>query len=396
MTGEVAVPWHRPMSGRGPRRGPPCLDPARAVRRPLLRRRRGGRGQHAAPRPHRRARRRPGRLRDGVLRDLVGLGELLVVRQRLRHRRRQLPAAHLRGDDGRPRPRGRRARGGRDAARLRADRGRLPDHAGRDDPALAPRGPRASRGPGHRPALRRGGRGDPGPLGPAPGPLRPRHHELGQLHRVGRPRDAGTVLGRAPLVHPLAPAPHGRALRAVHHHRPGRGHPGDDAGHLQLHRRARARGAAGAPDRRRPAPGVLHVVDLLQAPDGRLPASRHLVRVRLRPRLRLRLGGGRRRLPGGAGRRRRAPRPHREPQRRAAARDRRVGLPAGDRRDPQPGRPVLATAVPALLVVAVIWVVALVGLAPGTSVLLVGLAVAGSLADHVRRTNRVAAAGVSA
>jgi hypothetical protein len=56
----------------------------------------------------------------------------------------------------------------------------------------------------------------------------------------------------------------------------------------------------------------------------------------------------------------------------------------------------LATAVPALLVVAVIWVVALVGLAPGTSVLLVGLAVAGSLADHVRRTNRVAAAGVSA
>jgi low temperature requirement protein LtrA len=60
------------------------------------------------------------------------------------------------------------------------------------------------------------------------------------------------------------------------------------------------------------------------------------------------------------------------------------------------GDRVLATAVPALLVVAVIWVVALVGLAPGTSVLLVGLAVAGSLADHVRRTNRVAAAGVSA
>ena len=48
----------------------------------------------------------------------------------------------------------------------------------------------------------------------------------------------------------------------------------------------------------------------------------------------------------------------------------------------------LRNALPALLVVALLWVVALLGLAPGTSVLLVGLALAASLADHVRRTNR--------
>jgi low temperature requirement protein LtrA len=45
---------------------------------------------------------------------------------------------------------------------------------------------------------------------------------------------------------------------------------------------------------------------------------------------------------------------------------------------------------PAVIVVVVLWLIALLGLAPGTSVLLVGLALAVSLADHVRRTNRVA------
>jgi low temperature requirement protein LtrA len=48
------------------------------------------------------------------------------------------------------------------------------------------------------------------------------------------------------------------------------------------------------------------------------------------------------------------------------------------------------TTLPALLVVAVLWVIGLLGLAPGTSVLLVGLALAVSLADHVRRANRTA------
>ena len=42
-----------------------------------------------------------------------------------------------------------------DGPRLLADRGRLPDHAGRHDPALAPGGPRASRGAAHRAAVRR-------------------------------------------------------------------------------------------------------------------------------------------------------------------------------------------------------------------------------------------------
>jgi hypothetical protein len=52
----------------------------------------------------------------------------------------------------------------------------------------------------------------------------------------------------------------------------------------------------------------------------------------------------------------------------------------GDRR--------LSTVVPAITVVLAMWVIALLGLAPGTSVLLVGVAVAMSLADYVRRTNR--------
>jgi low temperature requirement protein LtrA len=50
----------------------------------------------------------------------------------------------------------------------------------------------------------------------------------------------------------------------------------------------------------------------------------------------------------------------------------------------------LGNALPALVVVAVLWVVVLLGLDPGTSVLLVGLALAMSLAEHVRRTNRAA------
>jgi low temperature requirement protein LtrA len=52
----------------------------------------------------------------------------------------------------------------------------------------------------------------------------------------------------------------------------------------------------------------------------------------------------------------------------------------GDRR--------LSTVVPAITVVLAMWVIALLGLDPGTSVLLVGVAVAMSLADYVRRTNR--------
>ena len=49
-----------------------------------------------------------------------------------------------------------------------------------------------------------------------------------------------------------------------------------------------------------------------------------------------------------------------------------------------------STLVPALVVVAALWVIALVGLEAGTSVLLIGLALAISLADFVRRSNRAA------
>ena len=46
--------------------------------------------------------------------------------------------------------------------------------------------------------------------------------------------------------------------------------------------------------------------------------------------------------------------------------------------------------VPVLAIIAVIWVVAVLGLAPGTSVLLIGLAIAAGVGDHVRRSNQVA------
>ena len=39
------------------------------------------------------------------------------------------------------------------------------------------------------------------------------------------------------------------------------------------------------------------------------------------------------------------------------------------------------------------WVIGLLGLDAGTSVMLIGLALAVSLADHVRRTNRAALVG---
>lgn len=48
----------------------------------------------------------------------------------------------------------------------------------------------------------------------------------------------------------------------------------------------------------------------------------------------------------------------------------------------------LAGTVPVIAVLVVMWVVVLLSLEPGTSVLLLGLAIAASLADHVRRANR--------
>jgi Bacterial low temperature requirement A protein (LtrA) len=50
----------------------------------------------------------------------------------------------------------------------------------------------------------------------------------------------------------------------------------------------------------------------------------------------------------------------------------------------------LATAAPAIVVVVLMWVVALLGLDAGTSVLVLGAVVSLSVADHVRRTSRAA------
>ena len=50
----------------------------------------------------------------------------------------------------------------------------------------------------------------------------------------------------------------------------------------------------------------------------------------------------------------------------------------------------MASTLPAFVVVIALWVVGLLGLGAGTSVLLVGMALAVSLADHLRRTNRSA------
>jgi low temperature requirement protein LtrA len=52
------------------------------------------------------------------------------------------------------------------------------------------------------------------------------------------------------------------------------------------------------------------------------------------------------------------------------------------------GDRALSTAVPALTMVVVMGAIGLLGLAPGTSVLLLGLALATSLADHLRRASR--------
>ena len=59
------------------------------------------------------------------------------------------------------------------------------------------------------------------------------------------------------------------------------------------------------------------------------------------------------------------------------------------------GDRAFSTAVPALTVVATMVIVGLLGLEPGTSVLLMGLAMTASLAEHLRRTNRAAGAEVS-
>ena len=59
------------------------------------------------------------------------------------------------------------------------------------------------------------------------------------------------------------------------------------------------------------------------------------------------------------------------------------------------GDRAFSTAVPALTMVVVMGVIGLLGLEPGTSVLLLGLVLATSLADHLRRTSREARASLN-
>ena len=199
-------------------------------------------------------------------------------------------------------------------------RRRLRDHAGRDDPAVAPGGPRAPRARGVRrcgtPAPSRSSRSS-GCSARSSSPTAT--HRLGLFVALALLEMAVPYWAEHAGDDALAPAPHRRALRAVHDHRARRGHPRDHPGDLGHPGRARPRDPAVAADPRRPAAGVLDVVDLLQAADGRLGEAGDGVRLRLRALLRVRLRRGGRSLPGGARGRRRAPGARRATDRRAAA-----------------------------------------------------------------------------
>ena len=129
-----------PAPAHGPprhRRGAQGLDTPRAPVRPLLRR--GGLpGRRAAPRRPRGQPLPDGHLglSRGLLRDLVGLGQLHLVRVGLRRRRPPLPPAHLRPDRGRAHPR-RRRRQRVQPRRLRHHHRGLSRHAHRPGGAVA-------------------------------------------------------------------------------------------------------------------------------------------------------------------------------------------------------------------------------------------------------------------
>ncbi len=87
-------------AGSRPGRAAPHVDPAGAAVRSLLRRGRLAGRRAARTRARGGPPRHSGRVRDGVLRDLVVLDERHLVRLRLRHRRRPLPAVDPRPDGG--------------------------------------------------------------------------------------------------------------------------------------------------------------------------------------------------------------------------------------------------------------------------------------------------------
>ena len=247
MSSVPAVPWHRPMSGRDPdeshRASTPlelffdlCFVVAVAAAAATL--------HHDLAHDH-------------LATALAGYAMVFFAiwwawvnyswfAQRLRHRRHHLPADDLRADDRRARGRGRNA-AGRRAPAIRDARGRLRDHADGDGPVVAPRRARTPRRPSYGAPLRRRGHRHPGLLDPAHALLRPRHAAQGSPSSHSPLGDGRAVLGRAQRGrHAVAPAPHRRALRAVHDHRARRGDPRDHAGDLGHAGRARTRRPAAA------------------------------------------------------------------------------------------------------------------------------------------------------
>ena len=256
-------------SGRGPSR----LHPARALLRPDVRGgHRAGREQ-PAPRARRGARpERPGRLPAGLLRDLVGVDELHLVRVRVRHRRRPLPAGRPRADRRRPGLRRRRATGD-GAPGLHDRRPRLRDHADRPDQPVAARRPLRSRASRRAacatPAASSSASSAGSGCSPCPDALFLPGFLVLAAAELARP-GVGGARGRDVV----APAAHRRALRALHDHRARRVRARGDHRRAERARRRRHAGGARRDRRRRPADGVRDVVDLL----------RHAVRARRRPR----------------------------------------------------------------------------------------------------------------
>ena len=166
--------------------------------------------------------------------------------------------------------------------------------------------------PEGRPCARRyagGHRRPPGLLGRPAGAARERGRPL--VPRAGGGGAGRTAVGRGPGPHVVAPPPHRRALRPVHDHRAGRGHPRRQHRRAGSPRRPRPLRRHRHRRRRRAADRVLHVVDLLRhagraaggtGPPGLRRAPVRAVRVGLRAlrRVRQRGGGG-----GGPGRGRR-------------------------------------------------------------------------------------------
>lgn len=193
----------------------PHRQPAGAVLRSGVRRR----GQHrlgaAAPRAQPCG--LPARdhvVRDGVLRDLVGVDELHVVRDLVRHGRLAVPRHHVRAD-------GRRARAGRGhPARLRRGRLHAPGHrlrrdAHRDGRAVAAGLPLGGPAAGGDTPLCPRHRGGPGAVAPVP-PGSRRGTAARRLRRLRAHRGEHPRVRRAPSPDAVASAPCHGEVRAVH------------------------------------------------------------------------------------------------------------------------------------------------------------------------------------